>query len=73
MTAKSQPEQSGVTIGDRLAYGNLSVSEVCALADVSRTAFYADVNAGRVSIRKAGRRSVVSGPDARAYIDGVKP
>ncbi|MEJ0096515.1 MAG: hypothetical protein WDN46_24820 [Methylocella sp.] len=59
-----------ITIRDRLENGNLSIEEVCALADRSKTGFYADLKAGRVSIRKVGRRSVVSGPVAKAYISG---
>ena len=59
-----------VTIKDRLEAGNLSVDEVCVLADRSRTGFYADVKAGLVSIRKVGRRSVVPGPIAKRYIAG---
>lgn len=61
---------AAITIHDRLESGNLSVHEVCALADRSRTGFYADVKAGLVSIRKVGRRSVVPGPIAKRYIAG---
>jgi len=67
-TASTPPT---ITIQDRLAAGNLSVDEVCALADRSRTGFYADVKAGLIVIRKVGRRSVISGPVAAAYIAGV--
>ncbi|MGO9773638.1 MAG: hypothetical protein ACLPSW_29665 [Roseiarcus sp.] len=62
--------QTLVTILDRLEAGNLSVEEVCALADRSKTSFYADLKAGLVTIRKIGRRSVVPGPVARRYIAG---
>jgi hypothetical protein len=59
-----------VTIQDRLEHGNLSVAEVCALANRSKTGFYADLKAGLVSIRKIGRKSLVPGPVARRYALG---
>jgi ribosomal protein S14 len=65
---KSSP--AVVTLQERLASGNLTVAEVCALAGRSRTGFYEDLKAGRVSIRKAGRKTLVPGPVARRYIAG---
>ena len=59
-----------ITIQERLEIGNLSVDEVCVLADRSKTAFYQDVKAELVKIRKVGRRSVVRGPIAKKYIAG---
>jgi hypothetical protein len=59
-----------ISIQDRLKVGNLTVDEVCALKQRSRTGFYADLKAGLVQIRKQGRNSVVPGPVARRYIDG---
>jgi hypothetical protein len=59
-----------LTIQDRLEYGNLSIAEVCALANRSKTGFYADLKAGLVTIRKIGRESVVPGPAARRYSRG---
>lgn len=59
-----------VTILDRLEAGNLSIPEVCALANRGRTGFYEDLNAGLVTIRKIGRKSVVPGPIAKRYIAG---
>jgi hypothetical protein len=67
ITQKAQPL---VTILERLEAGNLSIDEVCALADRSKTGFYSDLKAGLVTIRKIGRRSVVPGPVARRYIAG---
>jgi hypothetical protein len=52
------------------AGGNLSVQEVMALANVKTTKFYADVKAGRVRLTKFGNKSVVTAPDASAYIAG---
>jgi hypothetical protein len=68
--ATTQKAQSPVTILERLEAGNLSIDEVCALADRSKTGFYSDLKAGLVTIRKIGRRSVVPGPVARRYIAG---
>jgi hypothetical protein len=71
MPDNTAPTHPLVTIQDRLAAGNLSVNEVCALADRSRTGFYADLKAGLVSIRKIARRTIIHGPVAVAYIAGV--
>jgi hypothetical protein len=60
-----------LTLADRLEFGNLTVNEVCALKNRSRTGFYEDVKKGLVSIEKIGdRKSVVRGPVARCYIEG---
>lgn len=60
-----------ISIQDRLAVGNLTISEVCSLAGRSRTAFYSDVKLGFVEIIKRGRRSLVAGPVAMRYISGT--
>jgi hypothetical protein len=60
-----------LTLADRLEFGNLTVNEVCALKNRSRSGFYEDVRKGLVSIEKVGdRKSVVRGPVARRYIEG---
>ena len=59
-----------VTLEDRLKHGNLTVAETRALRNCSKTSFYADLKAGLVSIRKIGRKSVVTGPVARRYALG---
>lgn len=62
---------SNLSLKERLeAGGNLTVPEVRALANVGNTKFYKDVKAGRVRIKKFGRKSIISAPDARAYIAG---
>ena len=58
----------GLTIRDRLEHGNLTVAEVCELASRSRSGFYEDVKAGRVAIAKIGRKTIVRGPVAAAYV-----
>lgn len=67
-TKKSQPP---LTIRERLEIGNLTVDEICALKNRSRSGFYADLKEGLVSIRKIGRKTIVFGPIARAYIAGA--
>jgi hypothetical protein len=66
----AQKTQPLVTILERLDAGNLTVDEVCALANRSRTGFYADLKAGLVTIRKIGRKTVIPGPIAKRYIAG---
>ncbi len=47
-----------VTIQDRLENGNLTIDEVCALANRSRTGFYSDLKAGlSLSAKLAGKAS----------------
>ncbi|WP_416356331.1 DNA-binding protein [Aureimonas phyllosphaerae] len=48
--------------------GALSVDEFCAWAGISRSRFYREVNDGRIVIRKIGRKSVVTTPDAQAWL-----
>jgi hypothetical protein len=55
-------------LDERLEHGNLTVREVCHLASRSRAGFYQDRQRGLVEIRKIGRKTVVPGPSARAYI-----
>jgi hypothetical protein len=60
-----------LTLADRLEFGNLTINEVCALKNRSRTGFYEDVKNGLVSIEQIGdRKSIVRGPVARCYIEG---
>ena len=68
MNAKTA--NSSISIQDRLEIGNLTIDEVCALKQRSRSGFYADVKAGLVWITKQGRYSRIPGPVARLYING---
>ena len=53
----------------RLFHGVLRPQEVWSLAGKGKTSFYEDVKAGKVALRKIGRRSSgVYGPDAKRYI-----
>ena len=69
---KPEPKEKPilVTLEQRLAYGNLTVPEVCQLTGRSKTRFYEDLKLGLVTIQKVGRKSVVYGPIARRYASG---
>jgi hypothetical protein len=58
------------SLAERLEHGNLTVGEVCTLKPRCHSGFYEDVKKGLVVLRKIGRKSVVPGPVARAYIEG---
>jgi hypothetical protein len=64
---KEQPE---ISLVDRLAHGNLTIKETRRLKNRSHAGFYEDVKRGLVEIEKIGRKSIVRGPIARAYIEG---
>jgi hypothetical protein len=58
-----------MSLGERLAAGgNLSIDEFADLANIGRVTVYAEAKRGRVKISKAGRRSVITASNARAYI-----
>jgi hypothetical protein len=65
-----QKEQSGLSLADRLAFGNLTVEETRILKNRSHSGFYEDLREGLVAVRKIGRKTVVWGPIAAAYIAG---
>ena len=68
MTEKK--ERFEISLADRLEYGNLTVLETRCLKNRSHSGFYEDLKRGLVAIEKTGRKSVVRGPIARAYIEG---
>ena len=51
--------------GAKLAY---SVEEFGAVAGLGRTKLYAEIGAGRLRARKAGKRTIILAEDARAYL-----
>jgi hypothetical protein len=65
-----QTLSDGPSLRERLEHGNLSVRETRKLKHRSHSGFYEDVHAGKVVIEKIGRKSIVRGPIARAYIAG---
>jgi hypothetical protein len=66
----AQKEQSGLSLADRLTFGNLTVEETRTLKNRSHSGFYEDLREGLVAVRKIGRKTVVAGPIAAAYIAG---
>jgi hypothetical protein len=66
----NRKEQPGPSLAERLAHGNLTVKETRLLKNRSHSGFYQDLKLGLVAIEKNGRKSVVRGPIARAYIEG---
>ena len=70
-TATRKPAtDAGFSLDDMFTHGNLTPKQVQALKNMGHSKFYHDVKKGIVSIRKIGRKSVVPGPVARAYING---
>lgn len=46
----------------------LSVEAFCRLYGIGRTHFYQEVKAGRIPVRKAGKRTLVLKEDAEAWL-----
>jgi hypothetical protein len=63
------PEQSpfggGAPYFDQLAY---SIEETARITSVGRTGLYAEIKAGRLKARKAGRRTVLLADDIRQWL-----
>ena len=51
--------------------GALTVDEFCGWASIGRSKFYQEVTEGRIRMRKIGRKSVVTVPDAIAWIESL--
>ena len=65
-----QKEESGISLGDRLEHGNLTVEETRTLKNCSHSGFYEDLQ-GRIGRGPKDRtEDVVPGPIAAAYIAG---
>ena len=65
----TSPKDNLFSLSERLLHGVLRPQEVWSLAGKGKTSFYEDVKAGKVVLRKIGRRSSgVYGPDAKRYI-----
>jgi hypothetical protein len=61
-----------ISIEDRFAHGFFSIQEAAELANCSVSQIYLDVQAGRVELRKFGRRSAIPGPSLRAFLDSAR-
>lgn len=51
--------------------GAFTVKEFLAWARISRTTFYKEANAGRIPIKKVGKRSLVLRSDAQKWLDNL--
>jgi hypothetical protein len=51
--------------------GAFSVDEFCARYNIGKTAFYAEVKAERLAVKKRGRRTLVPRAAARAWFDAL--
>ncbi|MEP3264495.1 MAG: hypothetical protein ABJN78_01885 [Hyphomicrobiales bacterium] len=49
----------------------MTVQEFLSWARIGKTKFYKEVNAGRLTLRKVGTRSLVAVGDAQAWFDGL--
>jgi excisionase family DNA binding protein len=48
-----------------------SIAEVCAATGLGRDGVYNAINAGRLTARKFGRRTVILDHDLRAFLDAL--
>jgi excisionase family DNA binding protein len=48
-----------------------SIDDLAERAGVGRTFIYEEINAGRLIVTKAGRRSLVRAEDAKAWLDAL--
>jgi hypothetical protein len=48
--------------------GAMTVSEFCRWASIGRTKMYAEINAGRITPRKIGAKTVILRSDAEAWL-----
>lgn len=51
--------------------GALTVDEFCGWASIGRSKFYQEVKDGRITLRKIGRKTVVTMADAQAWLDSL--
>ncbi len=51
--------------------GAMTVNEFLSWASIGRTKFYQEHAAGRLRIRKIGRKTVVTMADAQAWLDAL--
>jgi hypothetical protein len=51
--------------------GVLSVNEFLRFANIGRTKLYQEIAAGRLTVRKIGRKTVIAAPDAYTWLDSL--
>lgn len=65
---KQWQSASSTTVGDR---GAFTVNEFLDWARISRTTFYKEVSAGRLRLRKVGKRSLVLRQTAEEWLNSL--
>ena len=74
VTSKKRAPAPVFTLEERLANGGLlSIDEVCALAQVSRSSLYKAVREGRLSILHKGRVTRVAAREVQKYLGADAP
>ncbi len=53
--------------------GVFSVNDFCQWACIGRTAFYAELKAGRLSAKKFGRRTIIPKCEAERWLNSLPP
>lgn len=56
---------------DPVRSGVFSVNDFCQWARIGRTAFYAELKAGRLIARKFGRRTIIPVSEAEKWLDSL--
>ncbi len=51
--------------------GALTVDEFCGWASIGRSKFYQEVKSGNLTVRKIGRKSVVTMSDAVSWVNSL--
>lgn len=51
--------------------GAMTVDQFCSWASIGRRKFYQEVSAGHITIRKVGRKSIVTLPDALSWLESL--
>jgi len=49
----------------------LSVAEFCRICSIGRSTFYLEVKAGRISIRKVGKRTLIPASEAERWLGSL--
>jgi len=61
-----------VTEAERRAWQRaMSIPEFCQRYNVGRTLAYEEINAGRLRARKVGKRTIISGDEAEAWLKSL--
>jgi hypothetical protein len=68
------PNVTSISLQDRLEHGFLTIDEYRSLnGNQSKSSFYKDLKAGKISIKKLGRKSIIPGPVAKRGLTEFAP